>query len=433
MLTPQFSVDQDEKNVYIDIKAPFIRTQDVEFFVDGELFIFSLHPYYLRLRFPGRLKQDDDEEQDESKLSNASYDIASSTVKIRVPKETAGEEFKDLDMITKLLARKDEPTKEKAGTKPLIQEIGGTSNKAEEIAELGEKFDWEIEQKVESNVSSNLGSKYGFDDQYSGEIGVSVMNGNSINELGDPENSTVESRSSERVSLEDHKFDPDHYLADFMDNPEISEFINWSNPMLGSAYDFRFNSEEKDLLAKLPKKSYILSAPKITYINLVSIVFAYVFDCCTTMDDHTVESAWTIGKLIPAVSCLDTNFSTLHSIVIACTRRALAYPLYRHWKLVQKVWDDVYRLLKLASNDKKVIVKVLLRVVKIFDTSDACHSVYNRILFHDYSAWVQHANEVVIRSLAHDLRKTLETLNKSSLNWLIPELEEAAVEAAQEG
>lgn len=433
MLTPQFSVDQDEKNVYIDIKAPFIRAQDVEFFVDGELFIFSLHPYYLRLRFPGRLKQDDEEEQDESKLSHASYDMGSSTVKVRVPKETPGEEFKDLDMITKLLARKDEPTKENTGAKPLIQEIGGTSDNTGDIAAQGEEFDWEIEQKVESNVSSNLGSKYGFDDQYSGEIGVSVMNGNSINELLDPENSTVESRSTDRVSLEDEKFDPDHYLADFMDNPEIPEFINWKNPMLSSTYDFKFNSEEKDLLAQLPKKSYILSSPKITYINLVSIVFAYAFDYRTTMDDHTVESAWTIGKLIPAVSCLDNNFSTLQRIVITCTRRALAYPLYRHWELVQKVWDDVYKLLKLASNDKKVIVKILLRVIRLFDSSDTCHSVYNRIIFHDYAAWVQDANEVVIRSLAHDLRKTLETLNKPSLNWLIPELEEAAIEAAQEG
>ena len=62
MITPQFSVRQDERFVYIDIRAPNIKASEVEFYAHDDLFIFSLHPYYLRLRFPGNLK-DDPEEQ----------------------------------------------------------------------------------------------------------------------------------------------------------------------------------------------------------------------------------------------------------------------------------------------------------------------------------------------------------------------------------
>lgn len=431
MLTPQFSVDQDDNNVYIDIKAPYIKAADVEFNVTGELFIFSLHPYYLRLRFPGLLKEDREDEDDESKLSHANYDMATSTVKVRIPKETPGEFFKDLDMITKLLARKDDDisgNSNQNSTKPLIQEMDNSDN-IESIAAHGENFDWEVEQTLPSDTSSSvLGVKYGFDDQYSGEIGVSIMNGNMINTLPDPEKTPSESRKQIRQELEDEKFDPEYYLADFMDNPEINELIQWK-------FDIRdfleYSTHDKDQLTRLPKKSYhLISNPKITYVGLVSIVFGYLFDYRTTMADHTVESAWTIGTLIPAVSCLDNYFTTLHSLVETCTRRALCYPLYRHWGLAMKVWDDVYELLKKASSDKKIIVKVLLNVISIFDSADTAHSVYNRILFQDYAAWIQQANDTVVRSLAHELKKFTQDLQKNDIGWPLKELEQAALETS---
>lgn len=59
---------------------------------------------------------------------------------------------------------------EKKNHKPLIQEIGGDdiNNKPREdvktIGQMGEGFNWEIEQKMESTLDDGLlKTKYGFD------------------------------------------------------------------------------------------------------------------------------------------------------------------------------------------------------------------------------------------------------------------------------
>jgi protein SHQ1 len=80
--------------------------------VDGQEFKFHLAPYFLRLNLPGRVVEDD--------RATSSYDIATGTIICKVAKETLGEHFEDLDMLTKLLARRGEeggPPK----VKPLIE------------------------------------------------------------------------------------------------------------------------------------------------------------------------------------------------------------------------------------------------------------------------------------------------------------------------
>ncbi|CAG8852292.1 2197_t:CDS:2, partial [Gigaspora margarita] len=45
-------------------------------------------------------------------------------------------------------------------------------------------------------------------------------------------------------------------------------------------------------------------------------------------DEITVESAWTIRKLSPTISCLE-EFSSLEETIIALFHRLLAYPWCR--------------------------------------------------------------------------------------------------------
>src|SRR2546430_3492843 len=52
---------------------------------------------------------------------NASYDITAGEMNIKIPKETPGEEFPDLDLLTKLLAPK---SINKVPEKPLIEVMG---------------------------------------------------------------------------------------------------------------------------------------------------------------------------------------------------------------------------------------------------------------------------------------------------------------------
>ena len=214
--------------------------------------------------------------------------MKTSMVAVRVPKQVQGEYFEDLDMIAKLLARKNEPTANKS--KSLIQEVGESSdinnnnsdNNIKSMRENAEEFDWEIEQKVPVNEEL-AGSKYGFDNAYSGELGISLFNGNDINDVVDPETCPIEEREKLRVQVEDGKFDPENYLADFMENLEIEQtIIPWQFLSIASAGDFT-REEQYVMSTKLPKKSYLLDDVKATYVGIVSIVFAYAFDIRTTM------------------------------------------------------------------------------------------------------------------------------------------------------
>ena len=62
-----------------------------------------------------------------------------------------------------------------------------------------------------------------------------------------------------------------------------------------------------------------------------------------------VESAWTICKLSPTLSWLDW-FKSLDEVMTACYRRALCYPLSRHWDLTRKVYQDVKRIFQLGTD-----------------------------------------------------------------------------------
>lgn len=81
------------------------------------------------------------------------------------------------------------------------------------------------------------------------------------------------------------------------------------------------------------------------------------------------------------------QFTTLKDVVTACFRRALAYPLYRHFGLCDKVLQDVYILFKLG---KRAILKALLETKYLFDHHDVYY-VYSKIWLDDFCVWIQHA------------------------------------------
>jgi hypothetical protein len=57
------------------------------------------------LHLPGHVVEDE--------RAHTSYDVAAGEITVKLPKETPGEHFPDLDLLTKLLARKGEYTNEK--------------------------------------------------------------------------------------------------------------------------------------------------------------------------------------------------------------------------------------------------------------------------------------------------------------------------------
>lgn len=456
MITPFFTISQDDEFIFIDVKVSHIRfnAQSIEMVVQDELFIFALPPYYLRLRLPFRCVDDE--------RSHAAYDSKSECVKIKIGKETKGQFFPDLDLTTKLLARLNESEgKEKdaknRGAGPLIQELDidnndiATSNSAA-ITE-GEKFDWEVSQ-TEAEQPKNLVEvapdfKYGFNNTFSEIIGVSVSNGNDINELGDPEHTLLADRINERLIKENIKFDPEYYAADYImakypspdDDKNFKQLIDWKSPTTKkfmkwykaqqelsedareSIMNVEFSKEEQEKLLDLPRKSYLIEDPVIQkqlLLLLISLLFAYHFDMRETEGDHNIESAWTVGKLTPQISFLDAQLdnsegNVLKAGVITSIRRALSYPLHRNYTLVQKCWDDVYYNLR---GGKRLIIKSLLDLRELFRFHDVYY-VYNKIWIDDLCSWIisDAVGEGLIRQLAHDLKKEYSGLLKADITF----------------
>lgn len=476
MITPFFTINQDDEFIFIDVKISHIRfsSQNIEMIVDNELFIFSLSPYYLRIRLPFSCIDDE--------RSHAEFDSKTESVKIKIPKLNKGEFFPDLDLTTKLLARSTNEAdegpllketnslesnnaqpKEENAPKPLIQEldvnndISGTSTNLEESIAEGEKFNWEIAQSMPNPEEENFHmsittNKYGFNNQYSSMLGVSIANGNDINELGDPEKTPASDRIIERLIKENIKFDVEYYAADYImekypspdDDKLFKNLIDWKSPITKKFMKWykaqqdapaenreqimpvEFSKSEQEKMMNLPRKSYLIDEsykPQLLAL-LISLLFSYHFELRETEGDHTIESAWTIGKLTPQFAFLDSQLiiateektdNLLKATIITSIRRALSYPLHRNYKLILKVWDDVYYNLR---GGKRLILKSLLDLKELFRYHDVYY-VYDKIWLDDLCSWIisDHVTEGLIRTLAHDMKKEYSAVSKVDITF----------------
>ncbi|RGB43927.1 SHQ1 domain-containing protein [Rhizophagus diaphanus] len=487
MITPNFTITQDFKFITIIIKTPYIKVSDVELYCEGPDFSFYVKPYYLRLHFPGNLVDDD--------RVNASYDISSGEMNIKIPKETPGEEFSDLDLLTKLLAPKSvkkvpekplieiiddnndennnqendneleelfekEDYRQKSyknnndflirelnndvnnevndvndvnDNKPLIQELfGGKINDDKEakrlykLLEEADAYNWELPQQIPNEKELLPIAKYGFNKLYSGYFMHIQETCNEIIDITDPERSTPESRRQDRINTENSKFDPDHYIADFMCAQDIKHLIKSKNVWWKGSSDLNFTEEENTIMRNLTNKQYLIENVGSIYYGLIDLLFAYSYNYRVFEGENTVESPWMIGKISPTISCLE-QFNSIEETMKALYRRSLAYPWYRNYKLAKKCQEDVYDLLKLG---KRAILKVLLELKDLFDHHDTYY-VYSKIWLDDYCIWCQtKASDKIIRSLAHKLHH--HKVLKSDTGWHLEEYEHLALEDAQE-
>lgn len=463
MITPFFTITQDDEFIFIDVKISHIRfsAPNIEMTINNEVFVFSLPPYYLRLRLPYPCIEDD--------RSHAEYDSKSECVKIRIPKETKGQFFPDLDLTAKLLARTNDPKlgdigQQEKPTKPLIEEVGQPVSQAEKDLEEGEQFNWEVEQQVPTNPTlEKLGAdgddltnvtiqpiKYGFNNQYDQIVGVSMANGNDINELGNPESTPDTDRIIERLIKENIKFDPEIYAADYImekypamdDDKDFKRLIEWKNPIILKFLKWykhqqsipeldrtlimpvEFTKEEQEKMIQLPRKSYLTEdsyKPEILVL-LICLLFAYHFDLRENEGEHNIESAWTIGKIIPQFAFLDTRLvvdrsqnNLLRAAIITSIRRALSYPFHRSFKLIGKVWDDVYYNLR---GGKRLVLKAILDLKELFRFHDIYY-VYDKIWLEDLCSYLISDNipEGTIRNLAHDLKKEVSSITKLDITF----------------
>jgi protein SHQ1 len=120
----------------------------VELDVDGTKLKLFASPYYLSLTFPALVKE-----------GTATYDPSTSMLNVKLPKETPGENFPDLDMLTKLIQPSKPPSElykddRKIGAVGIIEEVGRNplealeENQADDITD----FNWEYPQELPPSV-----------------------------------------------------------------------------------------------------------------------------------------------------------------------------------------------------------------------------------------------------------------------------------------
>ncbi|XP_040015547.1 protein SHQ1 homolog isoform X5 [Xiphias gladius] len=218
MITPAFDLSQDPEYLIFSIRVPYTRTSEFDLYIDGRDFKFYAKPYFLRLTLPGRIVEDGREK--------AKFDIDKGLFTLRMPKETAGEHFEGLQMLTSLLAPKGSRS-----AKPLVEDLStGCSESIGDDEEEDEDFDWQVEQEVymeSSEEELRALQKYGFGNQRSGVFARLQEELSDVIDIKNPEGMAAAERRQGRLEAEASAFSPDHYLADLFEDDEIKGLLKF--------------------------------------------------------------------------------------------------------------------------------------------------------------------------------------------------------------
>uniref|UniRef100_A0A8C6L8Q2 Protein SHQ1 homolog n=1 Tax=Nothobranchius furzeri TaxID=105023 RepID=A0A8C6L8Q2_NOTFU len=387
MITPAFDLSQDPDQLILCIRVPYTRTSEFDLFIDGTDLKFFAKPYFLRLTLPGRIVEDGREK--------AKFDIDKGLFTLQVPKETAGEHFEGLQMLTSLLAPKGTRS-----AKPLVEDVSTGAEDNEEEDE--EEFDWQVEQEVYKELSVEELSalqKYGFANQRSGVFARLQEELSEVIDLQNPEGTSAAERRQARLEAEASAFSPDHYLADLFEDDEINRLLKfrpwWTKLSVSTEQEgesaVSFSEEEKEQLRKFPNRSFLLDKPSRSqaWLGLVDILLAYSYEVRSTEGEHNVESPWTIRKLSGTLCWLET-YSSLQEVLESFGRRVLCYPLYRHFDLVTSAIRDTTKILQ---SGKACILKCLLEIHKVFRQNDPAYML-NDLYITDYCIWIQRVKDL---------------------------------------
>jgi protein SHQ1 len=268
MITPPFTLSQTSTHLLIEIRTPHIKVhisrawlmkgarcfalrgkQSLRSFRDT---ILSAVPHTRkgtdsRLTLPGNVVEDDE--------SSAKYDIASGILSISLSKVNIGEEFPDLDLTNRLLARTGEIVDDRGQVKgpPRIQVMDTIpsgdpwTNGAFDEALL---FDFQLPQTLPDINETVSGSKYGFNNQYAGHF-VHIQNPDVLT-IPAAEQKTALERWQTMRHQEDEKFDRDWYLADLFEPPDnLTEILEYKLP---ESLKDPFSAEEQLSLRNLGNK-----------------------------------------------------------------------------------------------------------------------------------------------------------------------------------
>lgn len=402
MLTPRFKLSQDERFVFITVHAPYTNIAETEVDIDGENFLFVSSPYFLRLQLPGKIIEGD--------KAKVEYVSDEGDFKMVFEKETPGEYFENLDMITSLLAPRDIPD-----VNPTLIE----ALEEDGVVTIDDNHDNVIDTGVNSKCYA-----FGFANRVTTEFTKIGNEFPQIFELKVPEEVALDDRLEYKTQYENEKFSLDHYLADYFDReliePYLAVTVYWEASDFNNDVDFTDN--EVLILKELPNKNYLLTTTehKQVMLGMIDILFGYCYDKRTTINETTVESGWTINKLSSTFSWF-CSFNDLKGVLISCYRRALIFPIFRNFELCEKVKNDLTSLLR---KGKRMIVKCFIEIYQIFHSNNDARYILNQLYVKDYLVFLQKCKNEEIEDLCKNLAHI--KINKTDLDLELEELEYAA-------
>ena len=162
------------------------------------------------------------------------------------------------------------------------------------------------------------------------------------------------------------------------------------------------------------------------YLNIIDILFAYIYDLLMTEYEHSSESGWHINKLSNTLSnfidfnknfythssIIDTNILELSikNVLINNYRRILIYPLYRNIKICEKIKNNLYEILQTG---KFGIIKCFLDIRNILEKNEP-RFLLNRIYIDPLLKWIEFFSEEKIFFIIKDIINNIN-IKKSDL------------------
>ncbi|RKO97298.1 hypothetical protein CXG81DRAFT_14858 [Caulochytrium protostelioides] len=444
MITPSFTLDQDAETVTLRARCPYVKASEIAIHVEGAHLRIHIQPYFLSLSLPAPLVEDGREKGE--------YDISSGILTVCLPKATPGQHFPDLDLTNTLLFGPKAPGQGLASRRDDSQ-MAEAESKAEtdaegEAAEEPElEIDWNALQSMPApfDPADAHGHGYGFMDTHAGfGSQIELLAVEVLTPHLDMGTTDVAARDQARLDFENLSFSSDYYAQDFHEDEEIQRLIAYK-PSVREALKrqqalqqrqsepvqaITLTEAEQALLRKLPCKEIL--HPDTTWtrrllLGLVDMVFAMSYDQRVTEEEATVESTWTVAKLSATLSSF-VVFDTLDDTLRACFRRAVTFPLYRHWRLVEAVLRDVVLHFKLG---RRQLLRDLLAVQRLFDNDERTY-VLNRLYIHDYVLWLQQCvTDAQIAALASALNHYVP--NKAAVGFRLDEIETMVTDAVAAG
>lgn len=121
---------------------------------------------------------------------------------------------------------------------------------------------------------------------------------------------------------------------------------------------------------------------------LLLLLLSTAYDTRQTLSDPTLESPWTLTALTPLFTSLTsgTSYPTLHAVLRSAYRRMLAFPLYRHWALADRVREDAADVLE---GGRRSTLRALLGMKRVLEGGDEGYEVWVKSWVGEMCAWVR--------------------------------------------